>query len=225
MFPSTSSTELSGTERTFLAFSWMSKTYFFPCTCSSQCCYSNKHLLTFNSAFGAGGFRSSSSWVLSFLASSCLQSTREIKAAADFLRCSYPYFTAGGTETFWIVAQPKELHRNVNASSKTQERVGIGARIKMMLVLYFLTKLPSECTTIEPNTRSSLLAFNFSLLISIAGQMERAPVHKTQSSIQLGWSSRKMLIIICNWRQISPTGVACCALKFHPWYHDFIKRS
>lgn len=132
----------------------MTKTLF-SCTCSRQCCYSDKHLLTFNSAFGAGDFWGKSPQVPSFLVSSCPRNTRGMKAAADFLPCSYPHFTAGETETFWIVSLPVELHRNVNALSKTRERVSVGARIKTLLVLYFRTKFPSDCAAMrDPNTRS-----------------------------------------------------------------------
>lgn len=138
----------------------MSRTSFFPCTRSRHCCYSNKHLLNFNSAFDAGDLWSESPRVLSFLVGSCPRSTRGLKAAADFLPCSYPHFTAGETETLWIVSLPVELHRNVNALPKTWERVSISARIKMLLVLYFRTEFPSERAAMrDPNTRSGIFSF------------------------------------------------------------------
>lgn len=105
-------------------------------------------------------FLSKSSRVPSFLVSSCPCSPRGIKAAADFLLCSYPHFTAGETETLWIVSLPVELHRNVNALSKTRERVSISARIKKLLVLYFRAEFPSECAVMrDPNTRSGVFGF------------------------------------------------------------------
>jgi len=83
-----------------------------------------------------------------------------MKAAAYFLPCSYPHFTAGETETLRIVSLPVELHRNVNALSKTWERFSISARIKTLLVLYFCTKFPSERAVMrDPNTRSGVFSF------------------------------------------------------------------
>lgn len=150
-------------------------------TCGRQCCDSRKHLLTFNSAcFFASDFRSRSPRALSSLVSSCSRSTWGIKAAADVWPCSYPHFTAGETETLRIVSLPVELHRNVNALPKTKERVGVRARMKALPILYFRSQFPLSVLWCEIQIQDlSKLAFNFSPLIWIARQMERALVHKT----------------------------------------------
>lgn len=66
------------------------------------------------------------------------------------------------------------------------------------------------------------LASNFSPCLNCEAERMCSCSGITLSSTQLGWSSRKILILISNWRQILPAGAACWDMKFHPLYHYFI---
>lgn len=144
-----------------------------------------------------------------------------MKAATDFSPCSYSHFTAGETETLWIVSVPVELHRNVNPCLRPGKESGSVPGFKCCL---FCTSSPNSLQAVlgwEIQIQDlAYLTSNFSPCVWIARQKEHAPVQKTHSHpLSLDEAQGKL------WSSFVTEGRSSLQVNFHPWYRDFIRRA